>query len=513
MIRRIFLVGMMGAGKSTVGRRVAEALGWDFLDTDAMVAEAVGMSIPEIFSRKGEAFFREAEKEAVARAGEKENVVVATGGGAVLASENWRAMESDGSLSVYLEASVNTLTRQVAGSGERPLLSGGPGKLADILRARRAFYQRAGHTIRVDERTPAQVAARVIWLLEPDFSEADEGFFVGRGVSLSLLDILRGHGHMKSFLVTDKRVWAAYGQDIAMQLKALGPLSVHILPGGEESKTLAEAQSAWRRMKTLAADRETPVIALGGGSVGDLAGFVASTYMRGLPLFQVPTTLLSMVDSSLGGKNALNLGRVKNLIGTFYFPKCVLADTVFVLGLDRDAFADGMAEAIKTGLVASHELWDLVRENREALARRELSSIGEMISLAGRAKLSVVREDPHDRGKRHILNLGHTLGHTLELSLGLSHGHAVALGMVAEVKLASERGITPPGPLEELVEILSFYGLPTDLPEGFDPEKARHLLAHDKKTRGGKIILPAIKEPGVTELIEVRPDDLVSALA
>jgi len=506
MIRRIFLTGMMGSGKSTVGKRVADALGWDFLDTDAMVSEAVGTSIPEIFSRKGEAFFREAEKEAVARAGEKENVVVATGGGAVLAGENWRVMENEGSLSVYLEASLSTLSRQVTGSGERPLLSGGLGKLADILRARKAFYQRAGHTVRVDGMTPAQVAARVIWLMEPDFSEAEEGFLVGRGVSRRLPDILRERGHTRSFLVTDKRVWAAYGKDIAGELKALGPLSVHILPGGEASKTLAEAQGAWRSMKTLSADRETPVIALGGGSVGDLAGFVASTYMRGLPLFQVPTTLLSMVDSSLGGKNALNLGRVKNLVGTFYFPECVLADTVFVLGLDKDSFADGMAEAIKTGLVASRELWDMVRENREALARRELSSIGEMVSLGGRAKLSIVREDPHDRGRRHILNLGHTAGHALELSLGISHGHAVAIGMVAEARFGARIGITPRSLVDEMREVLSEHGLPTELPEGFSIDSARALIPHDKKIASGRLVLPVLREPGLVELVEVEPD-------
>lgn len=505
MIRRVFLVGMMGAGKSTVGKRIAEALGWDFLDTDEMVTEVLGMTIPEIFSRKGEAFFREAEKEAVARAGERDNVVVATGGGAVLSAESWKVMESEGSISVYLEASVSTLTRQVAGSGERPLLSGGPGKLADILRARRAFYQRAGHTIRVDGRTPAQVAARVIWLLEPDFSEADEGFLVGRGASRRLLDILRGLGCSRLFLVTDKHVWAAYSKELTAELKALGPLAVQMLPGAESSKTLAEAQRAWRGMKTLMADRQTPVVAIGGGSVGDLAGFVASTYMRGVPLIQVPTTLLAMVDSSLGGKNALNLGKVKNLVGTFHFPERVIADTVFVLSLSREDFAGGMAEAIKTGLATSRELWDIIREKKEALARRELASLGEMVSLAGRAKLSVVREDPRDRGRRHILNLGHTVGHALELSLGLSHGRAVSIGMVKEAELGVRMGMTPPSLVDELRETLSDHGLPAELPEGFDLKTAIALISHDKKMASGRLVLPVIREPGVAELVEVEP--------
>lgn len=510
MIRRIFLVGMMGAGKSTVGKRVADALGWDFLDTDAMVAESVGMSIPEIFSRKGEAFFREAEKVALARAGERERVVVATGGGAVLAGENWRVMETEGSLSVYLEASVSTLTRQVAGSGERPLLSGGPGKLADILRARKPFYRRASQTIRVDGRTPAEVAAMVIWLLKPDFSEADPGVFVGRGASRRLPDILRERGYARSFLVTDKLVWNAYGQSIAGELKTLGPLSVNILPGGEASKTLAEAQAAWRRLKALAADRQTPVIALGGGSVGDLAGFVASTYMRGLPLIQVPTTLLAMVDSSLGGKNALNMGKVKNLVGTFYFPERVLADTVFILGLDKDSFADGMAEAIKTGLVASRELWEFIRARKESLARRELSALGEMVSLAGRAKLSVVREDPHDRARRHILNFGHTVGHALELSMGLSHGRAVAIGMVAEARMGVRMGITPASLVDDLREALSENGLPTEIPEGFDPRAASALISHDKKAVSGRLVLPVLREPGIVELVDTEPERIFS---
>jgi len=511
MIRRIFLVGMMGAGKSTVGRRVAEALGWDFLDTDAMVAESVGMSIPEIFSRKGEAFFREAEKVAIAKAGEREHTVVATGGGAVLAGENWRVMEAEGSLSVYLEASVSTLTRQVAGSGERPLLSGGPGKLADILRARRAFYQRANHTIRVDGRTPGEVAAMVIWLLEPDFSEAEAGFFVGRGASQSLPDILRERGYRRSFLVTDKRVWTAFGQGIAGGLKSLGHLAVHILPGGETSKTLAEAQRAWRGLKTARADRGTPVVGLGGGAVGDLAGFVASTYMRGLPLFQVPTTLLAMVDSSLGGKNALNIGRVKNLVGTFYFPECVLADTVFVISLDRESLADGLAEAIKTAIVASPKLWELLRTRKEAIVRRELSFISEVVSLAGRAKLAIVGEDPYDRGKRHILNLGHTVGHALEITAGLSHGSAISIGMVAEARMGVRMGITPGSLVDELRELLSENGLPTEVPEGFDPKKASALVFHDKKMASGRLLMPVLKGAGLAELVEVEPERVFSS--
>ncbi len=510
MTRRIFLVGMMGAGKSTVGRRVAEALGWDFLDTDEMVTEAVGMSIPEIFSRKGEAFFREVEKEAVARAGEQENVVVATGGGAVLSAEAWKVMESEGSISVYLEASVPTLTRQVAGSGERPLLSGGPGKLADILRARKPFYRRAKHTIRVDGRTPARVTAEVIWLLEPDFSEADEGFLVGRGTSRRLPNILREREYSRLFLVTDKNVWTAYGNSVAATLKSIGSLAVHILPGGEASKTLSEAQRAWRGMKTLAADRNTAVIAIGGGAIGDLAGFVASTYMRGVPLLQVPTTLLAMVDSALGGKNALNFGKVKNLIGTFWPPERVLADTVFLLSLSKEEFADGMAETIKTGLVASRELWDFIRENKRAIARRELFSIGEMVSLAGRTKLSVVREDPFDRGRRRILNFGHTVGHALELTLGLSHGHAVAIGMLLECQLGTRLGITPSSLADELRETLHEHGLPTEVPEGFDPAAARALVSHDKKMASGKIVIPIVKEPGFAELVELELDAVFS---
>ncbi|MEO0140828.1 MAG: 3-dehydroquinate synthase [candidate division WOR-3 bacterium] len=512
MIRRVFLVGMMGAGKSTVGKRVAEAMGWEFMDTDAMIEEAAGMRIPEIFSRKGEAYFRELEKEAVAKAGQKDWVVVATGGGAVLSAEAWRVMEAEGSLSVYLEASVATLTRQVSGSGERPLLSGGPGKIAEILRARRAFYQRAKARVKVDGKTPGQVAAHVIWELEPDFSEVDEGFLVGRGTALSLPEVLRERGYRRTFLITDKMVWNLYGQNIAQGLKSLGPLLIHMTPGGEASKTINEAQRAWRAMKAGGMDRESPVIAFGGGSVGDLGGFVASTYMRGLPFYQVPTTLLAMLDSSLGGKNALNMGRLKNLIGTFYFPERVLADTVFLLTLSKDGFSDGLAEAIKMSFIVHPELLDLLREKREDILSRNLSALGEMVALAGKAKLGVVREDPYDRSKRHILNLGHTVGHALELSLGLSHGHAVSIGMVKEVELGLRMGITPRSVADEVMETLSKYGLPTDLPEGFEPAKALALISRDKKISGGKLIMPMIRAIGSSELFEVSPDDLIETL-
>ncbi len=504
---RIYLVGMMGAGKTTVAKRLARALGWEFVDTDQMVEEMAGKAINDIFREKGEAYFRELEKQSVAKTGDMRRTVVALGGGAVLAGDNWKVMQQENTLVVYLKASVQTISRQTRGSGERPLLPKEPGRLANMLRSRSPFYERAKATVQVDGKTPGQVAALIAWLLEHETPQVENRLAVGPGSSGKLASLLEGQElDAKSFLVTERALWKIYGNHISASLKARGSFTAHMIPGGEDSKSVQQALRLWKSLSSAKANRSTPLVAVGGGVVGDLAGFVASTYMRGIPLVNVPTSLLAMVDSALGGKNALNMGKIKNLVGGFYAPELVVSDPVFLLGLDSGAYTDGWAEIIKTAAVASPELWALLHSVAEQAANREMETLSKVIRLTAETKLKVVEQDPTDRGLRHILNFGHTVGHGIELLAGISHGKAVAMGMAAEVKFAVKEGLTPGHLADELLELMDSFGLPTELPEDLDLGKMREIIAMDKKRGPSGLVIPVLKAPGQSELVRIAKD-------
>ncbi|MCH8994665.1 MAG: bifunctional shikimate kinase/3-dehydroquinate synthase, partial [Chloroflexi bacterium] len=453
--RRVFLTGFSGSGKSAVAALVADSLDWRALDTDSLIEETAGRSIPEIFERDGEPRFRELEREAVSKAAAQENVVVATGGGVVLAEENRRAM-ADGGLVVCLEARPETILerlRNTDGSpaSERPLLQGEDplARIVELKSRRQRFYALADLVIDTEGRTPQQVADAAVeairspdaWFschperlllpeerAEPPPSEpiqVEAGsrrypVIVEWGALDRLGELLHEAGlEGAAYVVSDSAVLPRHGDRALHSLREAGfQTDAFAIPTGEASKTLDTAKTVYDWLVSRRAERGHTLIALGGGVVGDLAGFVAATYLRGVPFVQAPTSLLAMVDAAIGGKVAVDHESGKNLIGAFYQPRLVVEDVSTLKTLPQRALVDGCAEVIKHAFILDPQLLGDLEERADDLLHLEPAFAVDIVRRNVAIKASVVAEDERDTGRRAILNYGHTIGHAIEAAAG-----------------------------------------------------------------------------------------------
>lgn len=293
----------------------------------------------------------------------------------------------------------------------------------------------------------------------------------------------------KCIIITNPTVDNLYGNKLKKLLSKSG-LTVDLLtvPDGEEYKSLDTAGRLYKELTDCFSERGTPILAIGGGVIGDLSGFVAATYMRGVPFIQAPTTLLAQVDSSIGGKVGVDHGNLKNKIGAFYQPKLVISDTETLKTLPQKEFANGMAEVIKSAVIRDRSFFNFIRENLPAIMEQEGDIIEEMVFRTASIKASVVMQDEKDTGLRNILNFGHTIGHAVESvsDFGISHGQAVAIGMLTEAKISLKMGTLEKNELTEIEDMLSSCGLPTRLPE-LDRDSILQAIQHDKKVTNGKI--------------------------
>lgn len=319
---------------------------------------------------------------------------------------------------------------------------------------------------------------------------------IGKGVLKRIGEALQAADIAKRYaVISDDRVAALYSQrllDVLRQANIAAELLT--FPHGEASKHLATIGVLASQLADRGFDRGDGLIALGGGVTGDITGFLASIYMRGIPFIQVPTSLLAQVDSSVGGKTGVDLPEGKNLIGTFYQPRAVFIDTDVLQTLPRDEFLGGMAEVIKYGASIDAEFFAWLDENRSAILALDPSAIVPMIRRCCEMKAAVVEQDEHEGGLRRILNFGHTIGHAVEAASGyqLIHGFAVAIGMRAVAELAVRGGIAEPSVAEKIVRLLEAYNLPIAMPPDQDRATLRRYLNTDKKTRGGRVffVLP-----------------------
>jgi 3-dehydroquinate synthase len=326
------------------------------------------------------------------------------------------------------------------------------------------------------------------------------GIIIGVGLLETIGEQLSKLGlNGKAVIVTNPYIKELYGNKLEKLLEGAGFRSCIVtLPDGEEFKSLDQAGELYRRFSECNIERMTPVLALGGGVIGDLAGFVAATYMRGVPLIQLPTTLLAQVDSSIGGKTAVNHGGLKNIIGAFYQPDLVIADISSLATLPPEEVLNGLSEVIKYGVIRDRELFELVETNISRLTgknRPDFDLLEEVVFRCARIKASFVEQDERDTGIRNLLNLGHTVGHAVETvsDFRIKHGRAVAIGMVAAGNIALRQGIFPEADLARLTQLLSRAGLPEKI-SGLDVSRIMEATQHDKKVSGGKIrfILPRI---------------------
>ncbi|HWJ32294.1 MAG TPA: bifunctional shikimate kinase/3-dehydroquinate synthase [Gaiellaceae bacterium] len=450
----------MGAGKSTLGPLVAEGLGRPFIDLDRDLEQDLGTTIPRFFEQRGEAEFRlQEEGHAIAALRLPEPAVIALGGGAVQ-TQSIRNELRERAFTVLVEVDAATAWER-AGSGDRPLAQD-EAEFHALYERRRELYDEVAEARASDADGIVLAAA---------------GVHVQVGSLETLGSLVPGDGSVA--LVSDPHVGGIYGAAVQVALRTR-LTSVHEVPQGEAAK---RADVAGRLWSALRLDRDGTIVALGGGSTTDLAGFVAATYLRGVRWTAVPTSLVGQVDAAIGGKAAIDLPQGKNLVGAFHWPERAIIDPSTLETLPEEERAEGMAEVVKTGLLAGESLWELPPP---ALVRR-----------CAAYKAGLCLRDPYDLGDRAVLNLGHTFAHALEAAAaykGVTHGRAVALGLRAALKLSGR-------PTDVVDEVLA------PQPVRVDRERAWQALQRDKKARGGELRLVLLREDGA--VVEARPESEV----
>jgi shikimate kinase/3-dehydroquinate synthase len=447
--RHVALVGFMGAGKSSLGAEAAGRLGRPFLDLDLELERELGMTIAEIWAERGEPAFRELEEELTVEAlADPVPGVLALGGGAIL-SERVRESLRDRALTLLVDVEVEEAWRRVRES-DRPLA-------ADEERFRVLY----------EEREPLYLEAA-----EARVRDVDAIALAAAGVHVEsdALALLGSHvpGSGRVALVSDPHVAGIHGADAQLALGARLDATLE-LPHGEEAKTLEAVGRLW---DSLRLGRDGTLVALGGGCTTDAAGYAASAYLRGIPWVPVPTTLVGQIDAAIGGKTAINLPGGKNLVGAFHWPARTIVDPSLLATLPEAQRREGMAEVVKTGLLAGEPLWELPQ--------------AELVRRTAAFKAAVCLRDPHDRGPRNVLNLGHTFAHALEAAGGygeVTHGRAVALGLLAALRLSG----VDDEPVRRLLD-------PKPVP--VDRERAWAAMRRDKKTENGELRLVVLDAPG-----------------
>jgi shikimate kinase / 3-dehydroquinate synthase len=494
----IVLVGFMGAGKSTAARSLAAELGSPALDSDRELEQRLGEPIEAFFDREGEDAFRAREEEVVRELLDRDDApVIALGGGAVQSEAVRDALARH--TVVHLEVEIEDAWRRASGRG-RPLARD-PARFEALLRDRRPLYESVADAVIppsdrdalrralpfVRSLGDAPPGTRLVWA---SAESGDYPVFLGRGLIESrFFPPLSG----RRFVVTD--------DNVARVQRVDGDARIVVM-AGEDHKTIHGAELVLRSLAQGGAERGDLVVAVGGGVVGDLAGFCAAVYQRGMRHVQVPTTLVAQVDSAYGGKTGVDLPEGKNYVGAYHQPSAVLSDTAALDTLPEEELAAGYAEVVKTALIAGGGLWARVRQG-------DRIGVPEIMGCV-RTKLAVVAEDERDGGRRQVLNLGHTVAHAIEAATGYQryrHGEAVGIGLLAALRLSDRDALRA-----EVAELLAARGLPHAF-KGAGVDEVLELVQRDKKREGGRVPFVLIDAPGdVTPGHEVDPDALRSAV-
>ena len=518
--RNVVLTGFMGTGKTTVGRLLADDLDYELVDTDVLIEQRHG-PIADIFATRGEAAFREIEREIAAELGCSSGLVVSTGGRMMLDPANVRALSANGRVFCLVATPEEVFSRVTNDPSpvERPLLTvpDPRQRIVELMAARDADYRRFPQLV-TDARAPAAVALdlRAVVSADPHAYDIDNPggrypFAVGAGLLAFVRQLAGIEGPM--VVITDDRVGDLY-------LPSCGDVDLEIrLPVGLGRKSLRAVEHVYDTLLDAGIDRSATIVSLGSSVVGDVAGFVAATYLRGVDLVHCPTNLIAMVDTSIGGKVGLDRPHGRNLVGLFKQPKAVVADVATLQTLEPREFAAGMAEVVKHGLIAgSHLLTQVEAEEWAPVDNALPGALGRLQALVAQAiqvKIAIVREDPFDDGRRAVLNLGHTFAYAVEhVTDGqVNHGEAVGIGLVAAARLSERSGLAKPGLADQVESLVAHVGSATQLPAPIPPSVLLDAMRHDKKRRGGRLRFVLLRDVGdavVTD--EVAGDDLVAVL-
>lgn len=539
----------MGAGKTTVGRALAKKLNKRFVDSDHEIEARTGASIPWIFEIEGEESFRQREAEVIRDLTAEDGIVLATGGGAILRQQNRDYLKARGTV-IYLRASVHSILQRTSRDRNRPLLQTADprARIEALAREREPHYLEIADLIIETGRPNVQFLVQSILgqldftagpgaapassqqplqtLIEPRMPQpstpltlqldlGDRSYPITIGQSL-LSDTERLGSYVagkRAAIVTNSTVAPLYLEQLSRTLAAAGKQVTQIvLPDGEEEKNWASLMRIFDTLLSEQCDRKTTLVALGGGVIGDLTGFAAASYMRGVPFIQIPTTLLAQVDSSVGGKTGINHPLGKNMIGAFYQPRAVLADTSTLNTLPARELAAGLAEVIKHGAIIDAAFFDWIEANIGKLMVRDPAALSYAIRRSCEIKAEVVRQDEREGGLRAILNFGHTFGHAIESGLGYGqwlHGEAVGCGMVMAAELSRRLGFIDEAAKNRITALVRAAGLPVVAPD-LGTDRWLQLMQVDKKNEGGEIRFILLKPLG-TPLITTLPREILLA--
>jgi len=557
----IVVTGFSGTGKSLAAREVARRLSWDFIDTDEEIVRLAGRSIADVFQQEGEGRFREMEGQVIEKACRQERTVIAAGGGAIVDPVNYKLLAGRG-LIFCLEASPETiyqrLFQQTTYGCEpeiRPLLAeDSPLERIRQLKAdRQRYYASVDWTVHTDKLSIDQVAEEVIrgWGLlrcahhphlnplpsrerklgsqlkagkdiacQVNTATQSYPIFVGYGLLDSLGEKIKDSGLSGVItIISDETVFSIYGTKMAKYLKQAGfTVNSFAVPPGEETKSVDSAVKIYDFLVEHRVERNDIIIALGGGVVGDLAGFVAATFLRGMPWIQVPTSLMAMVDASIGGKVGVNHPQGKNLIGAFYQPRFVLADVQTLSTLPQRELTSGWAEVVKYGLILDKAFFEFLEANADKFLKLEPDVVSQAIARSAAIKAQIVSQDEKERGIRTILNYGHTIAHGIEAATQyrrLLHGEAVAIGMMGAARLSQKLGLLSPEAVGRQQSLLHRFGLPSKYhcERGESISAVTGAMEMDKKIRAKAIRWVLLEDIGRAAIrSDVSPQYVLSVL-
>jgi shikimate kinase/3-dehydroquinate synthase len=521
----IFLIGFMAAGKSKAAKALSQQLNMPYVDLDTLIEKDAGQSVAQIFASEGEPGFRQRESKALKSVIAGSDSIVATGGGTACHGDNLQKMR-DAGVVVHLATSLATAIERANESPDtRPLLEQSPSQIEALYRDRAPVYRRAPISVSTEQKSPEGVASSIRSALDSAASLPE-----GRGSRASVValgdrsyPIVVEQGSLPAVgpalvaqlpsvkrvaIVSDTNVFPLYGKCVTDSLEGAGLQVIHAtVPPGEASKSIQVYADLCETLIAGGLDRSSAVVALGGGVVGDLAGFVASSLFRGIPLVQVPTTLLAMTDSAIGGKTGINSKQGKNLLGAFWQPALVWADPDALITLSARERRAAFGELVKYALLDG-ELWDLVERVAPRVCGQELqmdADLSNLVRACARLKAGIVSADEREGGLRAVLNLGHTLAHAIEVHAGygtLLHGEAVALGLLATCRVSHKLGLCAQSLESDVAGVLDAAGLDTDLQPWLRTEVLDH-MGVDKKRTGSKIRFIAVHKLG-----DVRQRDI-----
>ena len=534
--KNVIITGFSFTGKSVAGKEVARRLGWNFIDSDQEIVALARKPIPDIFARDGEEHFRKLERQVLEKACAGKGAVIATGGGAVVDQRNRELFARSGAV-ICLEASPQTIynrllsSQQGDGTVVRPLLAAADPleRITQLKASRQPYYATADWSVYTDILSLNEVVDEVVRGMEQASTrKGDAPFlvttpttsypvFVGWGLlddmgrrmlQLGLSDCVS--------IISDENVFQHHGHRACTALEQAGfHVESFLVPPGETTKTIDTAVKLYDWLVERRTERIHAIIALGGGMVGDLAGFAAATFLRGLPLVQVPTSLIAMADAAIGGKVAVNHPRAKNLIGAFYQPLLVTADVSTLTTLSERELVSGWAEVIKHGLILDAEFVQFLEAHATELKSLEAAPTTEAIRRSAMLKATVVSQDEKEQGRRMVLNYGHTIAHGLEAATEYDrflHGEAVAIGMTGAAMLSERLGLIPAETVARQQRLIAGFGLPTSC-SGVDPSRVLKAMVLDKKVREREIKWVLLEGIGRTTFRnDVSAEDVASIL-